>query len=330
MGAMDEFTYYPEADKRTLGQKIKLGLGIFFGVIGLLLVAAVIFVWYNLSKLSVNPLDFNGLAQTNGRTNILILGVDDPGYPGQELSDTMLVLSIDHTTKQVAMISVPRDLRVAIPGKYTTKINAANQLGGPALAEQTVANTLGIPINYYILTNFRGLKQAVDAVGGLDVTVKTRLYDPEYPCANDKGSCGIDIQPGSYHMDGVKVLEYTRCRKGTCGNDFGRAARQQEIIKLLEAKVSQPKTYLNLKTDAALLTTLRSYAKTDLSSNDLVRLGYDMKRATKTINFVYSTANGGLLKNGGGSDLVPADGNYAAMQNLAQNIFTIQLPAPSQ
>jgi len=324
---MDEFEITQEPG-RSLGQKIKLGLGIFFGIIGLFVIAAIIFVWYNLAKLSVNPLDFKGLAATNGRTNILILGVDDPGYPGQELTDTIMVLSIDHTTKQVAMISVPRDLRVPIPGYYSTKINDANALGGPGLAEQTVANTLGIPINYYILTDFSGLKQAVDAVGGLDVTVKDRLSDPSYPCANDKGSCGLDIEPGNYHMNGATVLEYTRCRKGTCGNDFGRAARQQQIVKLLEAKVAQPKVYLNIKTDAALLTTLRSYAKTDLSSNDLVQLGYDMKRSTQTIYFVYSTSPGGLLVDGGGSDLVPAGGNFSGMQSLAQNIFTVQLPPP--
>lgn len=313
----------------SFSQKLGRSLRWLLVVVVLLVISAVIFVYYNLSKLSVNPLDLRGLAETGGRTNILILGVGDPGHPGQNLSDTIMVLSINHSTHQVALISVPRDLRVAIPGKYTAKINAANVLGGPKLAEQTVADTLGIPINYYILTDFSGLRQAVDVVGGLDITVKDRLYDPEYPCANDQGTCGINILPGNYHMNGDMILQYTRCRKGTCGNDFGRAARQQAVIEKLEAKITQPKVFLNLGADAALLTTLRTYAKTDLSSNNLVSVGRDMKAASSPIQFVYSTAPGGLLKNSGGSDLVPAGGSYAAMQNVAQNIFTTTLPKPT-
>lgn len=325
MPNMDE-TFELDNSGLTLGQKIKRTLLIIAVAILMLVIGVIIFVYYNLTKLSVNPLDFKGLAQSGGRTNILVLGDGDPGHPGQTLTDTMMVLSLNHATHQVAMISIPRDLRVAIPGKYTAKINAANALGGPTLAEQTVSNTLGIPINYYILTDFSGLKQAVDAVGGLDITVTDRLYDPEYPCANDQGNCGLDIEPGTYHMNGDKILEYTRCRKGTCGNDFGRAARQQDVIEKLEAKIAQPKVYLNLKTDTALLTTLRTYVKTDMSANDLISLGRGMKGVTNPIQFVYSTAPGGLLTSGGGSDLVPAGGSYSAMQSLAQNIFTVTLP----
>ena len=320
----------PESELgQTLGQKIVRFFRWLLVLVVLLVIAAVVFVGYNLSKLSVNPFDLNSLAQTNGRTNILVLGTDNPGYPGQGLTDTMMVLSINHSTHQVAMISVPRDLRVAIPGQYTTKINAANELGGPQLAEQTVADTLGIPIHYYILTDFTGLSQAVDDVGGLNVTVTSRLYDPEYPCANDQGNCGLDIEPGNYHMNGAMVLEYTRCRKGTCGNDFGRAARQQEIIQDLQTKLSQSHAYLNIGTDLALLTTLKTYAKTDLSTDNLVSVARSMKGVTNPIEFVYSTSPGGLLANGGGSDLVPIGGSFTAMQNIAQNIFTATLPKPA-
>src|SRR5438046_2894948 len=92
----------------SLGQKIKRSLLILAVFLGGLLVAVVIFIWYNLTKLSVNPLDFNGLTQTNGRTNVLVLGIGDPGHAGQNLTDTMMVISIDHTAHQVAMISIPR------------------------------------------------------------------------------------------------------------------------------------------------------------------------------------------------------------------------------
>ncbi len=311
----------PEGEPRSFGSKLKRFFLIFGLVLLGLLIAGGIFVWYNLAKLSLNPLDFGALAQTDGHTNVLILGVGDPGHAGQTLSDTMMVVSIDHTNKHVTMISLPRDLRVPIPGHGSAKINDANAFGGPTLAEQTVANVLGIPIHYYIETDFTGLKQAVDDVGGLDITVTERLYDPEYPCPGDRGVCGVDIKPGNYHMNGDMVLQYTRCRKGTCGNDFGRAARQQEVIQKLQDKIAHPGIYLNLKTDAALLTTLRTYAKTDLSANDLVGVGLAMHRATNTTKFVFSTSPGGFLTNGGGSDLAPIGGNFSPIQHYVQTLI---------
>lgn len=296
----------------------------FFIVLALALVTAIIFIWYNLSKLSINPLDLGSLAATGGRTNILVLGIGDPGHPGQNLSDTLMVISIDHISGKVALISLPRDLRVPIPGHYSAKINQANALGGPKLAEQTVANTLGMPINYYVKTDFSGLKNLVDDVGGLDITVTSRLSDPEYPCAdNENKVCGLDIEPGTYHMNGATVLEYTRCRKGTCGNDFGRAARQQDVIEKLQASIARPRVYLNPTTDAALLTTVRTYSQTDLSVGNMITVGRELHGAPQTIKFVFSTSPGGFLRDiPGSSDLGPTTGNFSAIQAYVQDIFS--------
>lgn len=290
----------------------------------IIVLAAGGFLAYNLAKLSVNPLSLGSMAETDGRTNILVLGIGDPGHAGQNLSDTIMLISVDHRSHRVAMISIPRDLRVDIPGYGYAKINQANSDGGPQLAEQTVANTLGIPVHYYLKTDFSGLKDVVDAVGGIDVTVTQELYDPEYPCANNENkACGLDIKPGTYHMDGAQALEYTRCRKGTCGNDFGRAARQQEIITKLRDKVSQTSTYLNPQRDAAILTALRAHSQTDMSVNNLVQLALDMKGAQRTIRFVFNDGPGGLLTDAyGSSDLLPAGADFSAMQKLVQGIFT--------
>lgn len=311
----------PRRDWRSTARR---ALKYFFLTVLVLFLAAAGFVAYNLAKLSVNPLTLGGMAQTDGRTNILVLGIGDPGHAGQNLSDTNLLISIDHRSNQVAMISVPRDLRVDIPGYGFAKINQANSDGGPQLAEQTVANTLGVPIHYYLKTDFSGLKDVVDAVGGIDVTVTQELYDSEYPCANDENkACGIDIKPGTYRMDGAQALQYTRCRKGTCGNDFGRAARQQEVIGKLRDKVSQSSTYLNPQRDAAILTALRAHSQTDLSVNNLIQLAYDMKHAKRTIRFVFNNGPGGLLTDSfSSSDLLPKGGDFSAMQDLVQNIFT--------
>ncbi len=181
---------------------------------------------------SLDPTKLKG--EGDGRINILVLGIGGVGHEAPTLSDTMLVLSIDPQTKDTAMLSIPRDLYVKIPatGKYATqysKINAANAYGGPELAAKVVSSVIGVPIHYYILVDFSGFRQAVDAVGGVDVTVGKAIYDPEYPCDNEKGGyCPFSVAAGPQHMNGTVALRYARSRKST--SDFDRAARQQQII----------------------------------------------------------------------------------------------------
>lgn len=302
---------------------------VLLGLLAIVLVAAIAAGWFGLrtlSGVSSNPYDLSGLsADTNGRTNVLILGKGDPGHAGQELSDSIMVISFNKQTKQVATISIPRDTEASIPGYGYRKINTANALGGSKLASQTVSGLLDIPIDYTIETNFIGLKQLVDAVGGLDVNVEDALIDTEYPCANNEWlSCGINIQPGQQHMDGAKVLEYTRCRKGTCGNDFGRAARQQEVVSLLMAKLVQPRTWLNPLTATAVSDALRTGMDSDISGPNMIRLARMWaQKSSDPIHWVLSTAPGGLLVGSGtNSNLVPVGGDYTAIQQQAQSIFT--------
>lgn len=292
-------------------------------LIAVLLIAVIVAVVYTLGKLSVTPLGFGGLKVVDGRTNILVLGIGDPGHAGQNLSDTMMVISLDKAKHEVAMIGVPRDLRVDVADYGYSKINAANALGGPALAEQTVSSTLGIPIQYYVLTDFSGLQQLVDAVGGITVTVTEPLVDTEYPCANNQAAvCGLNIQPGTYHMNGALALEYTRCRKGTCGNDFGRDARQQQVLQILRQKIFTPGVYLNPVHDNAILQAIRQNAKTDLTVDNMIETGWAMEHSKKTIQFVFSTAPGGFLTSApDSSDLIPIGGSFVPMQEYAQQIF---------
>ncbi|MBW4061406.1 LCP family protein [Candidatus Saccharibacteria bacterium] len=294
----------------------------------LTIAAYVVIIVHNVAKISTQPMSLSGLSgDSNGRVNILILGEGDAGHAGAGLTDTIMVMSFDPKTRQIAQISVPRDLRVNIPGYGYSKINAANAYGGVQLAEQTVSNTLGIPINYYILTNFSGLKSIVDAVGGLDINVKTALIDPDYPCDdNQYKACGLNIAPGPQHMNGSQVLDYTRCRKGTCGNDFGRAARQQEVLGLLRQKVLRWQTLANPVQVKALTEAMRTSLTTNLGAVQMAQLGWYWHRAQihPTIQLVLSTSPGGYLTSASGSsDLLPADGSFAAIQSRVINIFTV-------
>ncbi len=304
----------------------------FLAVVFVLLTVAVVgyaaVIINNVARISTQPFDLTGLAtDTTGRTNILVLGVGDPGHSGEKLSDSMMVVSLDTRTKQVAQISLPRDLRVKVPGYGYNKVNLANALGGPKLAEQTVSDTLGIPLHYYVETNFTGLKKLVDAVGGVDVDVQQRLVDREYPCDDNPGkSCGLVIEAGRQHMDGAKALQYARCRKGTCGDDFGRAKRQQEIIGLVRDKAANWQTIVDPAKLTPVTAALRDGLETDMGAVQLIQLALDWQAAQKNqpIHLVLSTAKGGYLKGSrSGGDLLPADGTFDAIQERVQNIFSV-------
>ncbi len=300
-------------------------------VITLLLVlfAALVYAAYIASivvKISTQPFDLTPLARDgSGRTNVLILGLGDPGHAGEGLTDTMMVLSYDIPDGRVAQISLPRDLRVKLPDFGYAKINSANVHGGTKLAEQTVSDTLDIPIHYFVQTDFSGLVGLVDAVGGIDVDVKNRLFDSEYPCDdNQYKSCGIDIKPGHQHMDGSTALKYVRCRKGTCGDDFGRAARQQEVMSLVRDKMVRWQNLANPLVLVPLVDALHKSLRTDMGSVQLLQLaqGWQKAKANQPVNLVLSTAPGGYLRNAGGSsDLIPVDGTFEAIRERVKNIF---------
>ena len=293
----------------------------------LLAIAYAVFIAVDVARISTKPFQLSGLStDSSGRVNVLVLGVGDPGHAGELLSDTMMVISLDTRDNRIAQISVPRDLRVDIPGYGIGKINAADAEGGTSLSEQTVSNTLGIPINYYALTDFTGMSNLVDAVGGLNVDVTQALVDPEYPCANNQYAvCGVDIQPGMQHMDGARVLEYVRCRKGTCGNDFGRAARQQQVLNLIRQKVLTGSVILDPFKLTPIISAVRTGIQTDMSAVQLAEFAayWQASEKNQPIEVVLSTSSGGYLEDApGSSDLLPIGGSFTAIQNYVGNIFS--------
>jgi polyisoprenyl-teichoic acid--peptidoglycan teichoic acid transferase len=257
---------------------------------------------------SLTPL----LTDGDHHTNVLILGVGNPGHAGEKLSDTIMVMSVNSQTQRIVYVSIPRDLRVRLDGYGTAKINQANAVGGADLARQSVEDVLGIPVHYTVTTNFNGLKDLVDAVGGIDVDVKQALRDPEYPCLDDeKRSCGLTISMGPQHMDGSLALGYARCRKGNCGNDFGRAARQQEVIDLIAQKVGKPNMIFRPAEISRIAEAIRANMITDMSGLDMLQVLRHVRHAKATEErFVLSTDSNGLLTSVGSSDLVPIGGDY--------------------
>lgn len=273
----------------------------------------------------------------DGRVNILVLGIGGMGHEAPNLTDTMMVISIDPKTKDASMLSIPRDLYVKIPatsktGAQSGKINAANVYGGPQLAARVVSNVIGVPIHYYVLMDFSGFRQAVDAVGGVDINVPKAIYDPSYPCDNEKGGyCPFKIAAGMQHMDGAVALRYSRSRKST--SDFDRAARQQQVIAALRVKALKLSTLTNPVKLTGLIDTLGSHIKTDIQPNELSKiaaLAKDIDPA-KTPTKVLDTESANSLLVGGTNIIdgagyieVPKAGNfnYTDIHDMVKNIFT--------
>lgn len=210
------------------------------------------------------------------RTNILLLGTDRRAIEtGPSRTDTMIVVTIDPQTNSAAMLSIPRDLWVSIPGYSEGRINTAHFLGdsggypggGPALAKITVQYALGIPIHYYVRINFEGFEKLVDAIGGITIDVKEAIHDEKYPDSN-YGYMTVDIPAGVQQMDGKTALQYARARHG--GSDFLRARRQQDVLKALRDKVLR--LDIPLTRIPEMLRLAGDSVQTDLSLREMYEL----------------------------------------------------------
>ncbi|MBX6341874.1 MAG: LCP family protein [Thermomicrobiaceae bacterium] len=218
------------------------------------------------------------------RVNILLLGVDSSperlaaGEP--PLSDTMIIVTIDPQTKQVGMLSIPRDLKVTIPGVGETKINAAYSIGsqsavtGPGLVRATIEANFHIPIHYYAEVNFDGFQKIVDTLGGVTIDVPAPIKDDEYP-GEHFNYTRVYFHTGLQHMDGKTALRYARTRHDD--NDFARGNRQQQVLMALR----QQGINRNLITKAPeLVDTLGDTVRTDLKPEQvlaLAKLGTQIK-----------------------------------------------------
>ncbi len=270
------------------------------------------------------------------RVNVLLLGVDqredEKGQPTR--SDTMIVLTLDPVSKTGGMLSIPRDLWVAIPLKEVgeERINSAHFFGdfykypggGPALAKKTVSLNLGIPIHYYARVDFQGFQRVVDSVGGINVDVQTPLRDDQFPDSN-YGTMRIFIPAGLQHMDGQTALIYARSRHSD--SDFGRIKRQQQVLLALREQGLQLGLLPKLP---FLFTTLKDAVKTDIPAKEALVLAQlaaqvDMKNiASRSIdaNMVteYTTP--------GGADVVVP--RRDEIKTLIQEMFYApKAPAPT-
>ena len=229
--------------------------------------------------------------QGGERVNILLVGIDAAPQRTTQLTDTMLVVSLDPFGRRSAMISVPRDLYgVPLPdGRlYNAKLNSlmavANAhpdqypLGGVGTLKATIGHLLGVQIHYFAAINLLGFKDAVNAIGGVDITVHQAIHDASY--RDEFGNkVGFYIEPGVYHMDGRTALAFVRSRKGIGDSDFTRADRQQQLLAAIRAKLTAGNLLLALP---GLLDAVKDAVATDVPGSRLPVLAQAVQDADMT------------------------------------------------
>jgi LCP family protein required for cell wall assembly len=279
----------------------------------------------------------------DGRVNILLLGKGGPGHTAEDLTDTIMIASIDSCQKEIGLLSIPRDLYVKMPGDGSMKLNAVYATAkeyaiyqgasdeeaekkGIEATEKVVEEVTGIPMHYYAMVDFEAFRQAIDTVGGVDINAKEELRDPTVAWEN--GWDPVLAEAGPNHFNGKQALLYARSRHGSARGDFDRSERQREILLALQEKVLTAGTFSNPVKLSQLFSAFGNHVQTNLSIDDIMALykvvgGVEdhkvvsISLADPPNDFVTTDNIGGL------SVVVPKDGtyDYAAIQRYVRNIL---------
>ncbi len=196
--------------------------------------------------------------------NLLVIGSDrranNPSAGGR--SDTLMVVHIDPDRNYLSVLSLPRDLRVNVPGHGMAKLNTAFAYGGPALAIRTIKQTTGININHYLEVGFDSFSGIVDSLGGVYLDVDQRYF------SDGRLYEAINLYPGYQLLDGADALDYVRFRHDR-NADFGRMERQQRFMTAVREQAMGWNLPFKLP---GLISSLFSNVTTDLGANDILRL----------------------------------------------------------
>lgn len=217
------------------------------------------------------------LRAASGRTNFLLLGMGGAGHEAADLTDTLMFISLNPLTKDTVLLSIPRDLWVA---SLRAKINAAYHYGGLTAAKIAVTAILGQPVHYAVTLDFAGFTQAIDLVGGIDITVPAAFDDFRYPVPGKETASvaeryeHLHFDAGPQRLDGTTALKYVRSRnaEGEQGSDFARSRRQQQVISAFKDKLFSAQTLLNPTRLLELKRTLSASLIHDLSDAEILAL----------------------------------------------------------
>ncbi|MEZ6255586.1 MAG: LCP family protein [Patescibacteria group bacterium] len=322
-------------------------------VITVILFVLLCVVWFSSETLKslFNPVSVaqefstSQLSTTDGRVNVLLLGSDKRTVPlgSNELTDTILVASIDVHSGDAVLISLPRDLWVTHPNNYESKVNAVYALSGVDALSHVLEDVLGLKVHYYAVINFDLFTKVIDEMGGLDINVERSFTDSLYPIAGKEDAPlesdryeTVHFNAGVQKMDGATALKYVRSRKGDNGEgtDFARAKRQQNVISALKTKAFSMRTVFDPTKVIGLYKTYSENVDTNvdiLAAQGFLALSQNVEPGSiKSIvlDDRSSSSEGGLLYApedttlyGGAYVLVPRSGDYSQLRAYVQRFL---------
>ena len=214
------------------------------------------------------------------RVNILIVGCDEIENYGR--ADTIVFLSISPKTKDVLILSIPRDTRVEIPERGMDKINHAYAFGGKKLISETVSLFLDMPIHFYAIADFIGFVNIIDELGGVEIDVEKEMH-----YVDKAGGLDINLSPGKQILDGEKSLQYIRFRQDKLG-DLGRIKRQQ---KLALAVIEKMMNFDSIAKIPQISEGMNEYIETDIKVQDAIALA-NLFKGTNQEKFNVETVQG--------------------------------------
>lgn len=267
-------------------RKSKKGLIV---LICIFVVAAVAgFFYYYLLGFSKNSSLGDGLASVERReavkgepVNILLMGVDigNPTNKNEpKRTDTIILINYNEANEEINMVSIPRDTLVTINGR-NQKINAAHAIGGVNYLINEVEELLDININYYGKIDYKGFRNIIDSIGGIDMEISQNMrYD------DDSQDLHINFKKGeTVHLDGKKAEEFFRWRKNNDGSglaegDLGRIDNQHLFIDKVIDKFKSPAIIPRIP---GVMTTLPKYAETNMKPEEMIKYAYTFLRVNK-------------------------------------------------
>ncbi|MEN6325196.1 MAG: LCP family protein [Syntrophomonas sp.] len=248
--------------------------------------------------------------------NILLIGIDARPGETQTRSDTLILLSINKPLNKAALVSIPRDTRIVFHGA-NRKINMVNQLKGPEVLCEEVGKLLNTNVDYYMIVNFTGFQEIIDAMGGVYMDVDIRMHSY---------TSGVFLEKGYQRLSGKQALQYVRFRTNP-DMDIGRINRQQKLLMAVAKQILQTDNLLRLP---RLITTMQQYVTTNISLNDMLYLGY-MARQFNEENIIVQTLPGYAYFTYNGVSFWEADRKIAgSLLNalFAGHRFEAKQPAP--
>lgn len=231
------------------------------------------------------------LKKTDGRVNVLLLGMAGGIHDGPDLTDTIIIVSFDTNKHTVSLLSLPRDIW---SDALKDKINSAYHYGeekkkggGMVLARAVMEDVSGLPMHYVVTLDFTQFENLIDVLGGIDVNVTTGFTDTEFPIAGkENDECDgdpkflcryetITFTTGVQHMDGTTALKYVRSRhaEGDEGTDFARGRRQQDVIFALKEKIMKLQPWFHPSIATNLLKSTDTATDTDMTLGEQLTIG---------------------------------------------------------